>query len=170
MNAVLTTLTQSLFQALLDKGKVLVTAESCTGGLVAASLTEIAGSSAVFDRGFVTYSNQSKVDMLGVNPETLAKFGAVSEQTAFEMARGALEHTPAATVSISITGIAGPSGGTADKPVGLVCFGFGRRGEYKNGQNGDICVISEQQHFLGERTEVRNQAALYAIQRVLDFI
>lgn len=110
------------------KGVTIATAESCTGGLVAGSLTEVAGSSDVFDRGFVTYSNQAKIDMLGVRPQTLEAHGAVSEQTAAEMADGAVRHS-GASLAVSITGVAGPSGGTAQKPVGLVCFGLAVKGQ-----------------------------------------
>ncbi|MGV8939586.1 MAG: CinA family protein [Allorhizobium sp.] len=99
--------------------QTIATAESCTGGLIAAALTEIAGSSAVVDRGFVTYSNQAKIDMLGVLPATLEQFGAVSRETALQMAAGALMRS-GASVAVSVTGIAGPGGGSADKPVGLV--------------------------------------------------
>lgn len=107
-------------------GVTIATAESCTGGMVAAALTDIAGSSAVFDRGFVTYSNAAKQEMLGVRAETLAAFGAVSEQVAREMAEGALAHS-AAILAVSITGIAGP-GGSEHKPEGRVCFGLARKG------------------------------------------
>jgi nicotinamide-nucleotide amidase len=110
------------------RGVMIATAESCTGGLVAGSLTEVAGSSDVFDRGFVTYSNQAKIDMLGVRPQTLEEHGAVSEQTAAEMADGAVRYS-SASLAVSITGIAGPSGGTAQKPVGLVCFGLAVKGQ-----------------------------------------
>ena len=116
--------------ALLDlcksKKLTIATAESCTGGLVAAALTEIAGSSAVVDRGFVTYTNESKHQMLGVPETTLAQHGAVSRETAVAMAQGALAHSPAG-LAVSITGIAGPTGGTAQKPVGLVHFGAASR-------------------------------------------
>jgi nicotinamide-nucleotide amidase len=105
----------------------LATAESCTGGLVSAALTDIPGSSEVFDRGFVTYSNGAKIEMLGVPATTIAAHGAVSAETAQAMARGALERS-AADVSVAITGIAGPGGGSADKPVGLVHFACARRG------------------------------------------
>jgi nicotinamide-nucleotide amidase len=104
----------------------LATAESCTGGLVAAALTEIAGSSDVFDRAFVTYSNAAKESMLGVSAETLKRFGAVSREAADEMARGALKHSEA-TIAVAVTGIAGPGGGTAAKPVGLVYFAAAAR-------------------------------------------
>lgn len=107
-------------------GLSIATAESCTGGLVAGLITEIAGSSAVLERGFVVYSNAAKMGMLGVAPETIDANGAVSEPTAREMASGALEHSRA-DVSVSITGVAGPGGGTATKPVGLVHFACARR-------------------------------------------
>ncbi len=123
--------TESAATALLDLCKArkltVATAESCTGGLVAGALTDIAGSSAVVDRGFVTYTNESKQQMLGVPVETLNKFGAVSRETAEAMARGALVHAHADIV-VSITGIAGPGGGSADKPVGLVHFAAASRG------------------------------------------
>ena len=124
-------MTAALATQVLDaaraKGITIATAESCTGGMVAAALTDIAGSSDVFDRGFVTYSNAAKVAMLGVSPETLATHGAVSEAVAVEMAAGALRAAGVA-LTISITGIAGP-GGTDHKPEGRVCFGLALRGQ-----------------------------------------
>ena len=116
-----------VIEANLAAGRTVALAESCTGGLVAAALTEIAGSSAVLDRGFVTYSNEAKVQMLGVRKRTLAEFGAVSEQVAREMAEGALDHSQAA-LAVSVTGIAGP-GGSEHKPEGRVCFGLARAGQ-----------------------------------------
>jgi nicotinamide-nucleotide amidase len=110
----------------LSRKAMIATAESCTGGLIAGAITEIAGSSAVFDRGFVTYSNAAKMDMLGVRSETLAAHGAVSEQVAAEMAEGALSRS-AATLAVSVTGIAGP-GGSEFKPEGRVCFGLAVQG------------------------------------------
>ncbi|KAA3504183.1 MULTISPECIES: CinA family protein [Rhizobium/Agrobacterium group] len=109
------------------RGFMVSTAESCTGGLIAGSLTEIAGSSAVVDRGFVTYTNQAKMDMLGVGAETLTTFGAVSRQTALQMAHGALFRSRA-DFAVAVTGIAGPGGGSADKPVGLVHLAAKSRG------------------------------------------
>jgi len=123
---------------LLDRaraqGVMIATAESCTGGMVAAALTDIAGSSAVFERGFVTYSNRAKQEMLGVTQESLAAFGAVSEPVAREMAEGALARSNA-SVAVSITGIAGP-GGSEHKPEGRVCFGLARAGRPTCGNTG----------------------------------
>ncbi|MQW87220.1 CinA family protein, partial [Sinorhizobium saheli] len=106
---------QAIITDFTARGLKLATAESCTGGLIAGALTEIAGSSCVVDRGFVTYSNDAKIAMLGVGPETLAAHGAVSRETALEMARGAVSHS-AADIAVAVTGIAGPSGGSAEKP------------------------------------------------------
>ena len=116
------TLVERVAQRLKARGDLIVTAESCTGGWVAQELTAISGSSKWFERGFVTYSNEAKQEMLGVRAETLQKHGAVSEETAAEMARGALQNSRG-TVALSITGIAGPGGGSSEKPVGLVHFG-----------------------------------------------
>jgi nicotinamide-nucleotide amidase len=109
------------------RGIMLATAESCTGGMIAAALTDIAGSSAVIDRGFVTYSNEAKMEMLGVQAATLAAHGAVSEETALEMAAGALARSRAG-IAVSVTGVAGPGGGSPEKPVGLVWFGLALKG------------------------------------------
>ena len=116
-----------ILQAARYWGYRIATAESCTGGMVAVALTDVAGSSDVFERGFVTYSNAAKTEMLGVSPETLAAFGAVSEQVAAEMAEGALAHAHA-DLAVSITGIAGP-GGSEFKPEGRVCFGLAMKGK-----------------------------------------
>ena len=121
-----TALAVSVLETARKSSLMIATAESCTGGLISGVLTEIAGSSDVFDRGFVTYSNSAKVGMLGVQQRTLDSFGAVSEQTAQEMALGALSGS-LADVAVSVTGVAGP-GGTAHKPEGLVCFGIARKG------------------------------------------
>ena len=119
-------------RALLDlareKGAMIATAESCTGGLIAGAITDLSGSSDIFDRGFVTYSNAAKQQMLGVRAETLAQHGAVSEQVAREMAQGALARSDA-VVAVSVTGIAGPGGGSTEKPEGRVCFGLAREGD-----------------------------------------
>jgi nicotinamide-nucleotide amidase len=117
----------ALIRAFTVRGWKIATAESCTGGLVAALLTEIAGSSAVVERGFVTYSNEAKAELLGVPPDSITAHGAVSEPVARAMADGALSHSPA-DVAVAITGIAGPGGGTAAKPVGLVHFGLAVQG------------------------------------------
>ena len=145
-------------QALLDlcrKRKLkIAAAESCTGGLVAATLTEIAGSSDVVERGFVTYSNEAKQAMLGVPPATLERFGAVSRETAEAMAKGALAHAPV-DLAVSITGIAGPGGATAGKPVGLVHFAAAARGGR---------LIQHERRYGGiGRTEVRRASVAEAL-------
>jgi len=134
-------------------GWTLATAESCTGGGIAQALTSIGGSSEWFDRGFVTYSNEAKQELLGVPPETLAAHGAVSAETAAAMARGALVRARADVV-VAVTGVAGPSGGSAAKPVGTVWFGFAIR-------NGDACT--RHRLFAGDRHAIRRQAVLYAL-------
>lgn len=127
MNPELKQRAAALLKAYEQKGLKLATAESCTGGLVAALLTEIAGSSAVVERGFVTYSNEAKTELIGVPADLIEAHGAVSEPVARAMAEGALTHSHA-DVAVGITGVAGPSGGTAAKPVGLVHFGLARKG------------------------------------------
>ena len=138
---------------------VLVTAESCTGGWAAQVVTSVAGSSAWFDRGFVTYSNAAKQELLGVQAETLRQHGAVSEQTAREMALGALARSQG-TVALSVTGVAGPGGGTRDKPVGTVCFAWAL------GQQ----VLSETRLFSGDRESVRKQSVVRALEGVLSVL
>lgn len=150
----LTTLSELLGQRLLARGEWLAVAESCTGGWLAQTVTAIAGSSAWFDRGFVTYSNAAKVDMLGVTEATLERHGAVSEATARTMAQGALSHSRA-DWSVAITGIAGPTGGTADKPVGTVCFAWACR---------DGGCEAQTVHFEGDRAAVREQSVRHALQ------
>lgn len=146
--------------ALQSHGMMLATAESCTGGGAATAVTEIAGSSAWFERGFVTYSNQAKIEMLGVSPATLARFGAVSEATVREMVDGALRHSQA-QVALAVSGIAGPGGGTAEKPVGMVWFAWG----IKDG------VSAARLHQLaGNRAEIREQAVRIALQGVLELL
>ena len=141
-------------QRLKSKGLMIVTAESCTGGWIAQVITEIAGSSAWFERGFVTYSNLSKTEMLGVKNETLETYGAVSAQTAIEMVNGALIHS-IADCAIAVTGIAGPDGGSAEKPVGTVFIAW----TYKNQPSK---VIKKQ--FNGSRHEIRIQTVKAALQ------
>jgi nicotinamide-nucleotide amidase len=121
-------LAEQFLEACKAEGILVTTAESCTGGLIIALLTDLPGSSSMVDRGFVTYSNEAKQDMLGVKPETLERYGAVSRETALEMATGALERSRA-SIALSVTGIAGPDGGSEEKPVGLVWFGVALGGE-----------------------------------------
>ena len=141
--------------------KMLVTAESCTGGMIAAALTDIAGASSVLDRGFVTYSNQAKSECLGVAETTLEAHGAVSSETAAEMAAGALSAAPHSHIAIAVTGIAGPGGGSAEKPVGLVWFGLAVR-------DGD--VTTHRRQFAGDRATIRLAAANAALQLLLDWL
>jgi nicotinamide-nucleotide amidase len=136
------------------RGLHVATAESCTGGLVAAALTAIAGSSDVVERGFVAYSNEAKNELLGVLPATIAAHGAVSAETAAAMAAGAVARAPV-DLAVSITGVAGPGGGSADKPVGLVHCGLARRG-------GE--VRTERRVFAGERTAIRDAALRLALE------
>ena len=146
----------SLGAQLRERGLMIATVESCTGGLIAAALTEVAGASAWFERGWVTYTNESKRDLVGVSSETLDKHGAVSEQAAREMATGALARS-AAQVAVAVTGIAGPTGATPGKPVGTVCFGWAVGAE---------TVSTVTRLFGGDRAQVRLQAALFAIEGV----
>ncbi|MDX1803811.1 MAG: nicotinamide-nucleotide amidohydrolase family protein [Alcanivorax sp.] len=136
------------------RGLLLITAESCTGGGIAETLTRLAGASAWFEGAFVSYSNTAKQSMLGVSAETLAQHGAVSEATVLEMARGAIRHS-AAHVSVAVSGIAGPDGGTPDKPVGTVWIAWGQKLGYAEAR----CF-----HFPGDRDAVRRQTILEAIQ------
>lgn len=150
------TLAKNIGARLKSAGEKLVTAESCTGGWVAQVVTAVAGSSAWFERGFVTYSNSAKQELLGVRAETLARHGAVSEETAREMALGALARSKAG-IAVAVTGIAGPSGGSPDKPVGTVCFAWAdRRG-----------ARSETRHFSGDRESVRRHSVVHALEGVL---
>ena len=153
-------LAAQLGAALQSHGMMLATAESCTGGGVASAVTEIAGSSAWFDRGFITYSNQAKVDVLGVSPDTLARFGAVSEATVREMVDGALRHSQA-QLALAVSGIAGPGGGTAEKPVGMVWFAWGIK---------DGASAARVHQLAGTRTEIRTQAVRIALQGVLELL
>ena len=136
---------------------LIATAESCTGGWAAQVITHTAGSSAWFERGFVTYSNEAKMEMLGVRPETLELFGAVSQETAAEMAAGALKNSNA-LISMAITGIAGPAGGSPGKPVGTVCFGWCRAGG---------TAETETAVFAGDREAVRRLAVVRALRGLL---
>jgi len=151
-----TALCEQLAQALLARGWMLAAAESCTGGLIAAACTELSGSSNWFERGFVTYSNAAKTEMLGVDAALVAQHGAVSEVVARAMAFGAVRHSRA-TVSVAVTGIAGPTGGSAQKPVGTVWFGFQVDGR----------LSSESRVFPGDRAQVRAATVQHALQRLL---
>lgn len=141
------------------KNLLVATAESCTAGLVAGTLTELPGVSSMLDRGFITYSNRAKQDMLGVSAETLQQFGAVSRETALEMVRGVLAHAPV-DLAVSVTGIAGPDGGTDAKPVGLVHFGAASRG-------GQVVHVEKRFGDIG-RAEVRKRSVLQAFQMLHD--
>jgi nicotinamide-nucleotide amidase len=145
---------------LKSHGLMLATAESCTGGGVAQAITEVAGSSAWFERGFVTYSNQSKQQMLGVRHSTLEQHGAVSEMTVREMVAGALLHS-SAQVAMAVSGIAGPDGGTAEKPVGTVWFAWG----LKDGE-----IRAQRMQLDGNRSEVRAQAVKIALQGIANLL
>jgi nicotinamide-nucleotide amidase len=161
----LETLSADLGQALLAKGWQLALAESCTGGMVAQAVTAIAGSSAWFDRGFVTYSNEAKVDMLSVPDALIQAHGAVSEPVAQAMATGAIQHS-LAHISAAVTGIAGPSGGSLQKPVGTVCFAWAIGAE--SGQTAKLVV--ETRYFAGDRAAIRQQAASHVLAGLLNLI
>lgn len=145
---------------LKSHGLMLATAESCTGGGVAQAVTDVAGSSAWFDRGFVTYSNLSKQQMLGVQEQTLLQYGAVSEAVVREMVEGALAHS-VAQLALAVSGIAGPDGGTPDKPVGTVWFAWGMK---------HAPVYTQRHQLPGNRSEVRAQAVRIALQGVIDLL
>ncbi|MBS0468692.1 MAG: CinA family protein [Proteobacteria bacterium] len=145
----------AISQTLLTRGWMLATAESCTGGLIAAACTELAGSSQWFERGFVSYSNAAKTELLGVPAELIEQHGAVSEPVARAMADGAVAHG-AAQVSVAVTGIAGPTGGSKDKPVGTVWFGWHVAGR----------THSEMRLFAGDRAAVRSQTVRHALARL----
>jgi nicotinamide-nucleotide amidase len=155
-----TELARGLGEACRRRRVMVATAESCTGGGVAEAITRIAGSSEWFERGFVTYTNRAKEEMLGVAHGTLAAHGAVSEAVAGEMARGALAHS-GADVSVAITGIAGPGGGTHDKPVGLVWLAWAYRGG---------SVQARRFVFKGDRAAVREQSVAIALQGLIDLL
>ncbi len=157
MDAELVALSEALGEACQQRRLLLATAESCTGGWAAQVITHTAGSSAWFERGFVTYANVAKADMLGVRAETLEKYGAVSLETAIEMAIGALKNSKA-LISLSITGIAGPTGGSPGKPVGTVCFAWCLR---------DQAPESKRCQFDGNREEIRRQAVIHGLEGLL---
>lgn len=150
-------LARKLGERLLAAGVMCATAESCTGGLVAGAITDIAGSSGWFERGFVTYSNEAKMELLGVSERTLAEHGAVSEPTARAMAEGAVARSRA-RLAVAITGVAGPGGGTPGKPVGMVCLAWAATGQP---------TVSVTRHFPGDRAQVREASVVAALEGLL---
>ena len=157
MDAELLALSAAVGEACRQRRLFVATAESCTGGWAAQVITHTAGSSGWFERGFVTYANEAKIDMLGVRPETLENHGAVSLETAAEMASGALNNSKA-LISLAITGIAGPTGGSPGKPVGTVCFAWCLRGGQPD---------TERLQFAGDREAIRRQAVIHALDGLL---
>jgi nicotinamide-nucleotide amidase len=155
------TLAAALLARCRAQGIKIACAESCTGGLVASAITDLPGASEIFDRGFVTYSNAAKVEMLGVRQATLDAFGAVSAETAQEMAQGALDRS-AADVAVAITGIAGPSGGTPQKPVGLVEFACARKG--------GGATAAQRRYGARTRGEIRAAAAAQALEMLIEAV
>ncbi|WP_157019218.1 CinA family protein [Mesorhizobium xinjiangense] len=153
-------LARDVLAACTERGIMLATAESCTGGMIVAALTDIAGSSTAVDRGFVTYSNEAKREMLGVRAATLETHGAVSRETALEMASGAVAHSRA-SIAVAVTGVAGPGGGSAEKPVGLVWFGLAHGDE----------VIAEQRQFDDRgRAFIRRETVRTALELMLKML
>jgi nicotinamide-nucleotide amidase len=149
-------LTKTLAQILLSRDWTVSLAESCTGGLVCATLTELAGSSEWFERGYITYSNAAKAECLDVPPQLIESHGAVSEDVAKAMAEGARINS-GSNVAISITGVAGPTGGSAEKPVGTVCFGWANENQ----------TLTKTMHFDGDRQMIRQQAAQFALAELI---
>ena len=152
-------LTRQLAGLLLAKGQMMATAESCTGGMIAAACTELAGSSAWFERGFVTYSNEAKTELLGVPAALIAEHGAVSEPVVRAMAEGALRQSRA-HIAVAVTGVAGPGGGSADKPVGSVWFGWATAAGVK----------TQLRHLAGDRQQVRQATVQHALQGLNDLL
>jgi nicotinamide-nucleotide amidase len=150
-------LVERLATQLQQRRWMLVTAESCTGGLIAGACTDLSGSSNWFERGFVTYSNAAKTELLGVDAALITEHGAVSEAVARAMVEGALTHAHA-QVAVAVTGVAGPTGGTADRPVGLVWFGLALPGQ----------VLTEKMHFPGDRAAVRAATVQHALRRLVE--
>jgi nicotinamide-nucleotide amidase len=158
MDAELYELAGRVGDTLKARNLVLATAESCTGGWIAQVVTMVPGSSKWFDRGFVTYTNEAKQEMLGVDAATLKRHGAVSEQTVLQMADGALAHSRA-QVTAAVSGIAGPTGGSGAKPVGTVCLAWGRSGDP---------AVATTRHFSGDRDAVRRQTVIAALEGLLE--
>ena len=153
----MTGILEEVSKKLHENNLSLVSAESCTGGWVAKQITDLAGSSSIFDRGFVTYSNQAKEEMLGVSKKTLESFGAVSEEVVIEMVEGALNNSQA-DIALSISGVAGPGGGTDEKPIGTVCFGWMKRGE---------TPVAKTLLLVGDRDEIRKQAVEVSLEGII---
>ena len=149
-----------LGEKLRARGWMLATAESCTGGWIGEVLTAIPGSSAFYERGFITYANAAKIELLGVPPETLDAYGAVSEETARAMAQGALDRSPV-HAALSVSGIAGPGGGTREKPVGMVCYGWALN---------DGTLMSSTCRLDGNREEIRSRAVAAALRGMIELI
>lgn len=152
--------TQALARVLIKHGWHLSTAESCTGGMVAASITELAGSSEWFERGYVTYSNQSKSEDIDVSQNLIEQHGAVSDQVARAMALGAKQNS-GSDLALSITGIAGPTGGSPEKPIGTVCFAWALANDQ---------IVSETKQFEGNRQQIRQQACDFSLRKLLDLL
>lgn len=148
---------REIIEKLIEKGIVVATAESCTGGMISSIITDVPGSSAIFGYGMVTYSNEAKMKILGVNEDTLVQFGAVSKETAYEMAKG-LMNLSCADVAVSVTGIAGPGGGSAEKPVGLVYMGIAT----------EEGVFTKKNLFSGDRDEIRKQTVNTALNLIAE--
>jgi nicotinamide-nucleotide amidase len=153
MDLDLVELSEAVGAACRPRRLTVATAESCTGGWAAQVITHTAGSSSWFERGFVTYANDAKIEMLGIDPATLEKFGAVSLETAIEMAVGALKNSNA-LISLAITGVAGPTGGSPDKPVGTVCFAWCLRDQQPE---------AERRQFAGDREAIRRASVIHAL-------
>lgn len=163
-------LTEQLAEVLQQHGWMLATAESCTGGMIATSCTDLSGSSNWFERGFVTYSNEAKHEMLGVNSALIAEHGAVSETVAQAMALGAMRHSRA-QVTLAVTGVAGPTGGSPDKPVGTVWFAWATPSDAGPTLGAETAwVKTEVMHFTGDRAAVREATAQHALQTLLDLL
>ena len=163
-------LTEQLAEVLLQHGWMLATAESCTGGLIASRCTDLSGSSQWFERGFVTYSNEAKHEMLGVDSALIAEHGAVSEAVAQAMALGALRHSRA-QVSVAVTGVAGPTGGSADKPVGTVWLAWATPSDAGPTLGAETAwVKTEVMHFEGDRAAVREATVQHALTVLLDLL
>ena len=164
------TLTEQLAEALLQHGWMLASAESCTGGMIASRCTDLSGSSQWFERGFVTYSNEAKHEMLGVNTALIAEYGAVSEAVAQAMALGAMRHSRA-QVTVAVTGVAGPTGGSADKPVGTVWFAWATPSDAGPTLGAETAWgQTEVMHFSGDRAAVREATVQHALKTLLDLL